>query len=56
MIAGAAAVDAELNRRARGERAKQEVLLALRVTGSALNAVSAELGEWRSRRMRPDSN
>lgn len=56
MVAGGALVDAEINRRVRGERARQEVLMALRVTGSALNTVSDELRELRARRMRPDSN
>ncbi len=56
VVAGGAVVDAELHRRARGERAKQEVLTALRVTGSVLNTVSDEIRELRSRRMEPDSN
>ena len=56
IVASGAFLDSEINRRARGERAKQEVLMALRVTGSALNSVSDQLRELRSRRTGSDSN
>jgi len=56
IVAGGAFLDAEIDRRARGERAKQEVLMALRVAGSALNSVSDQLRELRSRRPGSDSN
>lgn len=56
MVAAGVWIDADLNRRARGERAKQEVMTALRVTGAAMNTVTDQLRDIRERRVPTGAN
>jgi hypothetical protein len=49
VLVGGAWIDTNQVRRVRGERAKEDVLLALRITGATLRSVRAQVQQIRTR-------